>query len=121
MAPTTTKDDQQVAAALEIRSISSSLKQFNNSLEEAIKILINPNGFSQAKKTRAAKELKELKARLINSANQLAQKVKPLDPIPALDYVHARQKPNASVDIYSIPGFFHSIYHLLTISLVHNS
>ena len=75
MAPTTTKDDQQVAAALEIRSISSSLKQFNNSLEEAIKILINPNDFSQAKKTRAAKELKELKAHLINSANQLAQMI----------------------------------------------
>ena len=92
MASPTTTDDKRVEAALAIRCISSNLKVSSNSLDDTIGVFSNPNEFSQARRTRAIRELKQLKEQLIVASNQLAERVKLLDPIPSLNYVYAREK-----------------------------
>ena len=92
MASPTTNDDKKVAAALAIRDVSNNLHKFNQTLEEAINTLNDPN-CSQAKRGRVAKAVMEVNQAIAASAQQLLVNVKVLDPIPSLDYVHSRQKP----------------------------
>ena len=97
-----TKDARTVNAASAIRGISSNLSTLEVPLKEAMEIMLNPADSSQAKKARAVKALKEANNLIINSAKHLLENVKILDPIPSLDYVHARTKHSPLQDITNI-------------------
>ena len=72
--PRTTKDDKKVNAALAIRNIAELLQTLESPLKEAIDILSNPlNPCSEARKARAARNLKESSKKAIDCSTQLPQ------------------------------------------------
>jgi len=97
-----TKDGCKLAAALGIRDATNSLmkgancivlKGSGSAIDEAIKIISNPEEkFTKSYRSKVVTALKALKETISSSCNEISTKVKKLDPIPALDYVHSRNK-----------------------------